>query len=610
MTRLAWGAFWLLAVPAAAAGPRVDVVVSKDAPRLERLAAEDVASDLTRLFDAETRLVDKPGADVPHVIFVGSPATNAPLRNLKDRWPTLAEQEHVVHSLSFRGRPALWIGGGSPAAVFWAASELAHHWGVRSLLYGDLDPIAPPPFSLEGIDVTLDPYVDRRAWVIDFDSMIGPQWWGRAEHKRLLQQLARLKFNLLVVSFRPWQPFVHFEFDGVSKQTGVLALGRRFPTSGDTAGRTVFNGAPFFENPDFKGAQSYDQRIAAGQALLKGIIDQARELGMAVAIDTSDREFPKEFAPCLPGSVVIATSEGLGIAPAADTPDNQDPLARLAAAQRQALIEAYPGVDHGPLPDRPAMPVVGGSGLLPRIVHASIPDLLNRLADPSKGGVAIRGTLPGDLDLDAYQLCRAGFDSRVDSDTAAASLLSPVCGEGVADCVNKARASVAEAVAILETNEPDFDFPAADVLLRHYGADHPPPAWWNEVRDRYLAAMNEMYRANTRARDGGRSFTLYLARRYEFAFELINCLEAARKAGLARRAAQADLHVSELEKAVESANAALGALAAVARSQTDRATIAVLNDFAYRPLVKQLEDADQAQPRPAVPPALSCPAHD
>ena len=46
-------------------------------------------------------------------------------------------------------------------------------------------------------------------------------------------------------------------------------------------------------------------------------------------------------------------------------------------------------------------------------------------------------------------------------------------------------------------------------------------------------AMNEMYRANTRAREGGRAFTLYYARRFEFGFEYMNAVEALRKAAMA-----------------------------------------------------------------------------
>jgi hypothetical protein len=104
--------------------------------------------------------------------------------------------------------------------------------------------------------------------------------------------------------------------------------------------------------------------------------------------------------------------------------------------------------------------------------------------------------------------------------------------------------------------------------------------------------MNEMYRANTRAREGSRSYTLNLARRYEFGFEYMNCLQAVRNAGVAKKKGDKEMQLAELEKAIDSINSACNALAAVARSNSDRGTIAVLNAHIYRPLVKELERAD------------------
>ena len=50
-----------------------------------------------------------------------------------------------------------------------------------------------------------------------------------------------------------------------------------------------------------------------------------------------------------------------------------------------------------------------------------------------------------------------------------------------------------------------------------------------QVEPPYLKAMNEMYRANTRAREGSRSFTLYNAKRREVAFHFFSVIEALYK---------------------------------------------------------------------------------
>ncbi|MBI3864520.1 MAG: hypothetical protein HY290_21770, partial [Planctomycetia bacterium] len=65
--------------------------------------------------------------------------------------------------------------------------------------------------------------------------------------------------------------------------------------------------------------------------------------------------------------------------------------------------------------------------------------------------------------------------------------------------------------------------------------------------------------------------------------------ESVRRAAVARSKGDKDTQIAELEKAVESLYGALDALGAVARSNSDRGIIAVLNEYGYRPLKKELE---------------------
>src|SRR5207302_232378 len=131
----------------------------------------------------------------------------------------------------------LFVGGGSPRATYWAAAEYAHSLGVRSLLYGDLYPVIPPQFSLAGFDVLREPTEKDRIWPTFNPFPTGFTAWGLEDHKQLLRQLARLKFNGVSLQVHAWQPFAHFEIDGIKKQTGVLWYGWPFPVTGDTAGR-------------------------------------------------------------------------------------------------------------------------------------------------------------------------------------------------------------------------------------------------------------------------------------------------------------------------------------------------------------------------------------
>jgi hypothetical protein len=87
--------------------------------------------------------------------------------------------------------------------------------------------------------------------------------------------------------------------------------------------------------------------------------------------------------------------------------------------------------------------------------------------------------------------------------------------------------------------------------------------------------MNEMYRANTRAREGSRSLTLYHAKRLEFTFHFVSCIESLYKAH--DPAARPD----SLIAAVESIYNALNSYADAARDSSDRGAIALLNKHGY-----------------------------
>ncbi len=508
--------FLAAASVATAEGPRVAIITSEFPPPLVQRAADELAAALKRLYGADVELAAAviPGPPA-QLIFLGTPDAHG-LKQLADL-PKLSEQGHALLSRKYKDRPVLAVVGGSPAATFWAAAELAHQWGVRTMLYGDVDPVALPEFSVEGHDIVREPLVQARAWQMDFDSPIGAASWSLADQQKLLRQLARLKFNRRVLSTKAETP------------AGAIAAIRPIDVSGDTAGRSAFGGAKLFENPDLAGA-SDEARGKAAEESIRGLEKEAKALGITV-----ER---------------IRTMAG-----APPPADSTLPLMLVSGADKR----------------------------------------LRAVLSRKRESVGIAATALGDADLAAYLNSRGCFDAKFTGGHPVHDLVTPICGEGVSDRVLKAFELAEEATKLILSGDRALGTPAANVVLKHYASTDPPPEWWGKVRDNYLNAMNEMYRANTRAREGGRSYTLYFARRFEFAFEYMNCLEAVRKAGIAKSKGDKETQIAELEKSVESMNGALNAMAAVARSQSDRGIIAVLNEYGYRPLVKELDAAEAKQ---------------
>ncbi|MEZ5384049.1 MAG: PQQ-binding-like beta-propeller repeat protein [Prosthecobacter sp.] len=169
------------------------------------------------------------------------------------------------------------------------------------------------------------------------------------------------------------------------------------------------------------------------------------------------------------------------------------------------------------------------------------------------------------------------------SQEALSDFVTPMCGEGVAERMWLGFQAIDKASQLIAQNDPELGIPAPDMLLRHLNSNKSLPEWLTEAKTFYATAMNEMYRANTRAREGSRSFTLYNAKRLEFTFHFMSAIEALYKAH--DPAARAE----SLEAAMDSIYSALNSWSDVARDSSDRGGIALLNEYGYRPLVKVIK---------------------
>src|SRR5579863_5823598 len=329
----------------AIAGPQVDMVVGPEATELERFAATELAGQFKQLFEADVKISEKVPAQSTHLVLIGTNATNPAIAALGGQLPKLSDQGHMLHYVDTGKQQALVVGGGSPVSTLWAVYELGQRLGIRYMLFGDLYPITKPQLNFEKFDVVLEPTLKLRTWRTINDFPIGPESWGLAEQVQVLKQLAKLKYNRVMLAVYPWQPFVDFEFNGIKKQTGVLWYGYRYPVDGDTAGRAAFRGAKLFENPDFAGKNSYAERVAAGTELARGIITAAGKLGMSTALAFSPLEFPREFAPALQGAKTLIGLEPLTIGPGGTQATDDPTLLALFKTQIRAYLTTYPEID-------------------------------------------------------------------------------------------------------------------------------------------------------------------------------------------------------------------------------------------------------------------------
>jgi len=323
------------------------IVVDKNAPALEKLAATEMAGQLARLFEGTVSVIDQIPAAPGHLVLIGNPRTNPHVKEaVGDGWPKLSDQGIVLRKTRYRQTAALIIGGGSPVATLWAVYECGHRWGVRYLVQGD---VFPPKRAFDGLpdwSLVLEPNMRIRCWRLVNDLADGPVSWSLDENRRFLRQMAKQKYNRVHLSFWPCQPFVHYRFRGMDKPPGTLFFGARYPIDGDTIGRERFGGMTEFTNPDLAGATSPEDLHARAVRLARGILQEAKALGMETGLSIQPFEWPKEFVKVLPGSEPVRQLGGLTAGPGKDQSTDDPALREMVATIVRAYVQTYPEAEY------------------------------------------------------------------------------------------------------------------------------------------------------------------------------------------------------------------------------------------------------------------------
>lgn len=336
--------------PLQAAPPQVEIVTGPQPSDPVAYAAQMLSTHWQALYHAEVSLVETPAAKPDYRLLLGNPQTNPALaRAIGTDWPQQGAQGVVVRVLKNQRTPTVLVGGQSAAAVLWAAAILDEQLGVRYLLHGDQYPPPSAGPDLSGVGLTAEPTQEDRSWVVYDPSPAGLGGWSLAELEPLLGQLAKLRFNRVVLQLTEDWPFVPDD----AQPGRPLLVDERFPVTGDTAGRRCFGGAKFWTPGDFAGARSVEDWEAAGKAFLGGMERASTALGLSATVDVASAErlaageggwtFPGLLpAPGLAQSPLRATAAPGIVAVHPRHPGDLDPLALYLA---RASFEVVPAAE-------------------------------------------------------------------------------------------------------------------------------------------------------------------------------------------------------------------------------------------------------------------------
>jgi len=322
----------------------IAIVISPAAPALEQKAAEELARYLQTLFGCLTQLDCKLPDQAEALFLIGSPETNALVGQATGgQWPQLSEQGFVLRSLTHQGIPTLVAGGGSPVATLWAVYELVQRYGVRYLLHEDVLPTKMEGFYLPRLDVTYEPVQKIRMWRVMNCLPHGPETWRLVQHQQFIDQLTKLKFNGIHLVLWPWHPFVDFSYQGIERSWATLNFRCTYGLDETSIGHDRVPRDNWSYNPEFDGAETYQEMLETGQRLMHNIINYAQDHGMRVSIAIQPLDFPAEFAPVLQETMPTDQLESLTVSERGDLTNPQH--TGLVETVINAHLDTYPQVD-------------------------------------------------------------------------------------------------------------------------------------------------------------------------------------------------------------------------------------------------------------------------
>ena len=215
--------------------PRGAIHLDAAANDVHRFVAEEIQRYVELLSGGRLPIVTEPEA-APRggLILVGGPGANEAVRGLVERGAVdpgrlAADGAYLLRSVDLDGRGCVVVAGRDDTGTMYAAYELLERLGVVFQLTGDIVPERKATLELPELDVAAAPARKFRGvhvWHAYTWNM------GMQDYRRLIDQLAKMKMNVLEFYWGMGAPWVEVFHDGVrgelttTPESGYLAVGR------------------------------------------------------------------------------------------------------------------------------------------------------------------------------------------------------------------------------------------------------------------------------------------------------------------------------------------------------------------------------------------------
>lgn len=277
----------------------VKIISEKNVTGLKAFALQELKDYLKRLFGVNVQMsgdFEHPGDEI--LLYVYEEKRLPPvLRSMSGgKTPVLSQQGYLIKRTSAN---SLLLAGGGETAVLWAVYELAECWGVVHTLHEDIFPVEKKDLWLPEINKAYEPRQKSRSWRVMSSFLHGPEGWTLKQHKKFITQLARQKYNGVLISIWPQQPFIDFKINGISKQKAYFHFGMDFPVTDENIGLELLGGKGSFTSPEFRDCSSFREMYEKGASYIAEIISYAKFFGMRVEMAIDIFDLPREYGVLL-----------------------------------------------------------------------------------------------------------------------------------------------------------------------------------------------------------------------------------------------------------------------------------------------------------------------
>src|SRR5271167_48918 len=227
--------------PSGASGPGVTVaaggkaqaviVVGETAGEGAKFAASELQKYLQALSGAEFQIItDGQGASLSPQqawILIGGPDQNRLVKRAVDTGLTgfsgLKTDGFVLKTYHLEKRPVVVAGGNDDAGTMYAVFELVEKLGVTFLLTGDIVPAQRSSLEIPALDLRLEPALGQRGFLMEASHHQSVTMLGYEDYARMIDQMAKMKDNYLMIWWFSYSPFLKFSYHGETKLIGDIS---------------------------------------------------------------------------------------------------------------------------------------------------------------------------------------------------------------------------------------------------------------------------------------------------------------------------------------------------------------------------------------------------